>query len=61
MPATEKNTAQACYGIGCPDRGRCQHYAAVEDTTEPHTAGTCDTGTGQRPRFVELQREPVET
>jgi hypothetical protein len=57
MPATTEQIAgakPACYGVGCPDRGMCQCYAAVEKTTEPHTIGTCDTGDGARPLFVAL-------
>lgn len=55
MPATTERIAgakPACYGVGCPQRGQCERYTAVERTTEPNTDGTCDTGSGTRPLFV---------
>lgn len=55
MPTATEGIAgikSACYGVGCPRRGQCARYAAVESTTEPHTEATCDTGNGTRPLFV---------
>jgi hypothetical protein len=55
MPATTEQIAgakPACYGVGCPQRGQCERYTAVERTTEPYTEGTCDVGNGVRPLFV---------
>lgn len=48
------DTVPACYGICCERRAECARYAAVEVTIEPLTIATCDSGRGQRPRFVAL-------
>ena len=43
-----------CYGVMCPQHGKCARYAAVDGALgTPHTIGTCDTqSTGVRPLFV---------
>lgn len=50
-------TTPACYGVTCPQHGRCARYAAVEHTPVDHTIATCCDAAGARPLFVELKAE----
>lgn len=54
------NTTPACFGVCCPKHGQCARYAAAEGAHGADAIATCDdNGTGERPLFLELQREEV--
>jgi hypothetical protein len=55
------DTTPACFGVCCPQHGQCARYAAVESAWGADSIATCDDdGTGQRPLFLQLQREEAE-
>jgi hypothetical protein len=45
----------ACFGVACPKRGRCVHYAQVELPEQPRHVRTCRTPEGVFPLFVAVE------
>jgi hypothetical protein len=52
--ATRKSL-RGCFGVGCPGHHRCARYEAVASSeASPETLGTCLTGDGLYPMFIEV-------
>jgi len=52
---SDARNVAACFGVGCPKRGRCVHYADVELPAERRVVLTCRTPEGAFPLFEAIE------